>query len=103
MDTCTCGKSHKHEIPQGDTFMSGKNGQIKEMLIPLIGVITDIRTETPDVKTFRVVGRDGHLSDAFQPLGRDSHRMLLEMEGVPFRLDCTVDLEKCLWRGPDDS
>ena len=40
MDTCTCGKSHKHEIPQGDTFMSGKNGQIKEMLIPLIGVIT---------------------------------------------------------------
>ena len=51
----------------------------------------------------RVVGRDGHLSDAFQPLGRDSHRMLLEMEGVPFRLDGTVDLEKCLWRGPDDS
>lgn len=31
----------------------------------------------------RVVGRDGHLSDAFQPLGRDSHRMLLEMEGCP--------------------
>jgi hypothetical protein len=29
--------------------------------------------------------------------------MLLEMEGVPFRLDGTVDLEKCLWRGPDDS
>ena len=25
----------------------------------MIGVVTDIRTETPDVKTFRVVGRDG--------------------------------------------
>ena len=30
-----------------------------DMLIPYIGVITDIRDETGDVKTFRVVGRDG--------------------------------------------
>ena len=31
----------------------------KETLIPLVGVVTDIRRDTPDVKTFRVVGRDG--------------------------------------------
>ena len=31
----------------------------KEPLIPMIGVVTDIRTDTPDVKTFRVVGLDG--------------------------------------------
>ena len=42
MGECTCGGNHKHDN-----------------LIPMIGVITDIRTETPDVKTFRVVGRDG--------------------------------------------
>ena len=30
-----------------------------DFLIPHIGVIADIRTETPDVKTFRVVGQDG--------------------------------------------
>lgn len=42
MGECTCGGNHKHD-----------------MLLPLIGVITDICTETPDVKTFRVVGRDG--------------------------------------------
>ncbi len=30
-----------------------------ETLIPKIGVITDIRKDTPDVKTFRVVGTDG--------------------------------------------
>ena len=41
MGECTCGGNHK------------------DMLIPMIGVITDIRTETPDVKTFRVGGRDG--------------------------------------------
>ncbi len=31
----------------------------QETLIPKIGVVTDIRIDTPDVKTFRVVGRDG--------------------------------------------
>ena len=31
----------------------------EEALIPKIGVVTDIRTDTPDVKTFRVVGLDG--------------------------------------------
>lgn len=31
----------------------------KEALIPEVGVITDIRTDTPDVKTFRVVTPDG--------------------------------------------
>ena len=30
-----------------------------EPLIPMVGVVTDIRTDTPDVKTFRVVGLDG--------------------------------------------
>ena len=28
-------------------------------MIPKIGVVTDIRIDTPDVKTFRVVGLDG--------------------------------------------
>ena len=31
-----------------------------ETLIPKIGVVTDIRIDTPDVKTFRVVGLDGN-------------------------------------------
>ncbi|MCL2401053.1 MAG: FAD/NAD(P)-binding protein [Oscillospiraceae bacterium] len=30
-----------------------------DLLIPQIGVITDIRTETPDVKTFKIIGADG--------------------------------------------
>ena len=30
-----------------------------ETLIPKVGVITDVRKDTPDVKTFRVVGTDG--------------------------------------------
>lgn len=32
---------------------------IEETLIPKVVVVTDIRKDTPDVKTFRVVGKDG--------------------------------------------
>ena len=32
---------------------------LNENLIPKIGVITDLRRDTADVKTFRVVGTDG--------------------------------------------
>ena len=32
---------------------------MKEALIPVLGVVTDIRIDTPDVKTFRVVTPDG--------------------------------------------
>ncbi len=33
--------------------------EIKEPLIPVIGEVTDIRIDTPDIKTFRVVTPDG--------------------------------------------
>ena len=54
-----------------------------------------------DVPCHRVVNRLGGLSDAFSPSGRETHRMLLEMEGVGFGTDGTVDLEHYLWEGPD--
>lgn len=50
----------------------------------------------------RVIHRDGGLCDGFQPMGRESHRLLLEMEGVGFRLDGTVDLERYMWYGPEE-
>lgn len=51
-----------------------------------------------DVPCHRVVNRQGGLSAAFSPCGRETHRLLLEMEGVAFREGGTVDLETCLWR-----
>ena len=47
----------------------------------------------------RVVTKDGGLSDAFTPLGRETHRMLLEMEGVTFTPDGRVEMEKYFWAG----
>ncbi len=42
------------------------NGNI-DKLIPQLAVITDIRTDTPDVKTFRVVGVDGKINFDHKP------------------------------------
>ena len=60
-----------------------------------------MHTAPEDVPCHRVVNRSGGLSGAFQPMGEDTHRLLLEMEGVCFRPDGTVDLERHLWDGPD--
>ncbi|MBO5040338.1 MAG: FAD/NAD(P)-binding protein [Clostridia bacterium] len=38
-----------------------------ETLIPVIGVVTDIRIDTPDVKTFRVVTPDGNKPFEYMP------------------------------------
>ena len=51
-----------------------------------------------DMPCHRVVNRFGGLSDAFSPLGKETHRMLLEIEGVEFKADGCVDLEKYLWQ-----
>jgi len=51
-----------------------------------------------DVPCQRVVNRTGGLCDAFAPLGRESHRLLLEMEGVEFLSDGSVDLGRFQWK-----
>ena len=41
---------------------------MNENLMPRIGVVTDIRKDTPDVKTFRVVGLDGKKLSSICPV-----------------------------------
>ena len=62
-------------------------------------------TAPGDVPCHRVVNRRGELCGAFRPMGRETHRLLLEMEGVPFTTDGRVDLKACQWCGvaaPED-
>ena len=40
---------------------------MNDPLIPKIGVVTDIRIDTPDVKTFRVVTPDGKKAFEHKP------------------------------------
>ena len=53
-----------------------------------------------DVPAHRVVNRKGELCAHFVPLGKETHRMLLELEGVPFLGNGNIDVENCLWK-PD--
>lgn len=56
-----------------------------------------MHTAPKDVPCHRVVNRFGGLCDAFEPLGRESHRVLLELEGVEFLPDGNVDLSRYQW------
>ncbi len=47
----------------------------------------------------RVVKQDGELSDAFEPEGKASHRLRLELEGVTFTPDGRVDMSRHFWDG----
>ena len=51
---------------------------INDPLIPVIGVVTDIRIDTPDVKTFRVVTPDGKKAFEHKP----GQCAMLSMPGV---------------------
>ena len=61
-----------------------------------------MHTAPADLPCHRVVNRFGGLCDAFLPMGKETHRLLLEMEGVTFRPDGTVDLPSHMWYGPED-
>lgn len=49
------------------------------------------------VPCHRVADRFGGTKAAFDTWAPGTQRALLEAEGVPFRPDGTVDLEKCQW------
>ena len=49
------------------------------------------------VPCHRVVDRFGGTKTAFDRLAPGTQRALLEAEGVAFRPDGTVDLERCRW------
>ena len=59
--------------------------------------------QDPAVPCHRVVDRFGGTKAAFDRLAPGTQRALLEAEGIPFRPDGTVDLERCRWEpGPED-
>lgn len=60
-----------------------------------------MHTAPEDVPCHRVVNRFGGLCDAFSPGGKQTHRLLLEMEGVTFTPEGCVDLVRHQWNGPE--
>lgn len=77
-------------------------GQIARLIgnVRLSRVVGYAMHDAPkDVPCHRVVNRFGGLSDAFDPMGKESHRMLLMVEGVGFCENGCVDLARFMWYG----
>lgn len=54
--------------------------------------------KAPSVPSHRVVDRFGGTKACFDTFAPGTQRALLEAEGVVFRPDGTVDLERCQWQ-----
>ena len=88
------------EIPEGNVATYGQIARLigREKNSRLVACVLSRAEFYGRYPCHRVVNRQGGLSAAFSPCGRETHRLLLEMEGVGLRKDGTVDLEKYLWR-----
>lgn len=55
-----------------------------------------------EIPCHRVVRKDGRVAESFAFGGEGVQRMLLEGEGVLFKDEFTVDMEKCCMKGFDE-
>lgn len=63
----------------------------------VVGYALHINPDPDTIPCYRVVTKDGRLSEAFAFGGINRQRVLLENEGVTFMEDGRVDMSKCGW------
>ena len=88
------------QIPRGKV---ATYGQIAAMagnprLSRVVGYALHVNPDPEGIPCFRVVNREGCVSPAFAFGGENMQIRLLEEEGVAFKSEGYVDLEKHLWR-----
>ena len=64
-----------------------------------IGWALHANKSTQDCPCHRVVNKEGGLAPGYAFGGPSEQKKLLELEGVPFKDENHVDLEKALWSG----
>ena len=91
------------EIPKGKVASYGQIARLigREKNSRLVGKVLSMAEFYGEYPCHRVVNRFGGLSEAFSPFGRESHRQLLEEEGVGFLENGNVNLSAFLWEGPE--
>ena len=92
------------QIPYGKVTTYGQIARLfgNPRMSRIVGCAMHAAPVAEDVPCHRVVNRFGGLCDAFEPMGKETHRWLLEREGVIFLPDGNVDLERHMWYGPDE-
>ncbi|MBE5802080.1 MAG: MGMT family protein [Clostridiales bacterium] len=99
MNTFTLIYEQVRRIPAGKVSTYGQIARMigNPRLSRVVGYA--LKAAPEGLPCHRVVTKDGDLSDAFTPMGKETHRMLLELEGVGFTEDGRVDMEAFFWRG----
>lgn len=65
----------------------------------VVGYALHVNPEPGIIPCHRVVSKNGGISKAFAFGGENMQRVLLAEEGIEFREDGTVDLERFFWDG----
>lgn len=65
----------------------------------VVGYALHVNPDPYNIPCFRVVTREGKLSEAFAFGGENRQRELLENEGVEFLPDGRVDMKRFVWNG----
>lgn len=65
----------------------------------VVGYALHVNPDPDNIPCFRVVTREGKLSEAFAFGGENRQRELLENEGVEFLPDGRVDMKRFVWNG----
>ena len=88
------------QIPPGKVATYGQIARItgRPRSARLVGYAMASCPADKDVPCHRVVDRFGGTKQAFDTYMPNGQRVLLENEGVIFRPDGTVDMERCQWR-----
>jgi len=90
------------QIPEGKV---ATYGQIAAMLgspraARIVGEAMRRTPEYLDIPCHRVISKDGTMAPGYAFGGEGKQREMLEKEGVIFKENGCVDMQRCLWRKP---
>lgn len=89
------------QIPEGKVCTYGQVARLagNPRWARVVGYALHVNPAFGEIPCHRVVNKEGRTAAAFAFGGRDVQRAMLEAEGVTFRSDGTVDMEKHNWLG----
>lgn len=88
------------KIPKGKVTTYGTIAKMLNINPRMVGYALH-QNKSSQVPCHRVVNKDGRLAPSFAFDGWKEQKRRLEEEGVKFRGETYVDLDKCLWKNKD--
>ena len=87
------------QIPSGKVATYGQIAALagNPRMSRIVGYALHVNPNPDEIPCFRVVNRFGETSGSFAFGGPDEQRRLLELDGIEFKSDGRIDLEKYIW------